>query len=87
VTRTITTFATLGLVGAALLVGPVAAFTPQAHAATVHSRHQVRHAMPRYFNQAPIEQAPANEYTSAAQRYYSDPPGWHDPSGCGIRCF
>lgn len=82
-----TAIAALGIIGSTLTAGAV----PPAHAATTDSRHHARRAvpdynhMPRYYNQAPLEQAPAGG--SAAQRYFSDPPGWHDPSGCGIRCF
>jgi hypothetical protein len=72
--------AALGLIGATLLVGSIAA-APQAQAATYSKHHHVRHT-PRYFNQAPIE-----GYPSAIAPSYSGSPGWHDPSGCGMRCF
>jgi hypothetical protein len=80
--------ATLAIAGSALLIGQALVSTPQAQAATNSYRHHVRHSAPRYFNQAPVEQQGwRGNAGSAAQRYYTDPPGWHDPSGCGIRCF
>jgi hypothetical protein len=92
IVRTMTTaIATLGIIATALLAG--GSMAPQAEAATASSRHHARTTvrtyrhMPRYYNQAPIDEPAGPEAPTAAQRYYTDPPGWHDPSGCGIRCF